>query len=83
MHSFFLGINVWVELLGQRVGMFNYERLTKVFQSDCAILYSYQQRMRVLGASHWYCHLELSVCNFNHLVSVVLLPGFDLYFPGK
>ena len=53
----FLGYYHGVELLGHRVNIFNHLRNCQtVFQSDCTILVSHQQCMRVLNSPHLFPH---------------------------
>ena len=62
MFSVLLGKYLGTELLGDMVTLrLLFEELPDCFQSDCTILQSYQQYMRVLISPHHCQHLLLSI----------------------
>lgn len=83
MSSFLLSKYIGMEWLGHMVDVF---LISMIFQSDCTILHSHQQSMRMLVVPHASQHLVLAVFNFSHssgYVTVYPPSCLNLHFPDK
>ena len=74
-HKFatYLGKHLGVQLMDHTVRLCLFVRNCQtVFQSDCAILHSHQQHMRVPVAPHPHQHCVVSVLDFDHPNSIIV-----------
>lgn len=84
MFSVLLGIYLKVELMGHLTTLFDILRnFQTIFQSDCTILHSHQDYMKVPISPHFHNLLLSVLLNFSYPSGseVVFQYDFDLHFP--